>query len=74
VTEFTIGNVVLELGGERVTPPREAGLLAGVFRGRLLAGGEVRERPVTVQEARRADRVFLVNALRGWVEVRLLPG
>jgi para-aminobenzoate synthetase/4-amino-4-deoxychorismate lyase len=73
VTEFTIGNVVAELGGERVTPPRTAGLLAGVLRAELLASGEVRERPIGVEEVRRAGRLWLVNALRGWVEVRLEP-
>jgi para-aminobenzoate synthetase/4-amino-4-deoxychorismate lyase len=71
VTEFTIGNAVLEIGGERVTPPREGGLLAGVLRAELLASGAVRERPVPVEAALRAERIWLVNALRGWVPVRL---
>jgi para-aminobenzoate synthetase/4-amino-4-deoxychorismate lyase len=73
-TEFTIGNLVAELGGTRVTPPRDAGLLAGVFRASLLARGEVVERPVPVAAVRRATRLWLVNALRGWVPVRLRPG
>jgi para-aminobenzoate synthetase/4-amino-4-deoxychorismate lyase len=73
-TEFTIGNLVAELGGTRVTPPRDAGLLAGVFRASLLARGEVVERPVSVAAVRRATRLWLVNALRGWVPVRLRPG
>jgi para-aminobenzoate synthetase/4-amino-4-deoxychorismate lyase len=72
VTEFTIGNVVAEIGGERVTPPREAGLLAGVFRAELLDRGEVRERPIRVAELERAARLWLVNAVRGWVPVRLV--
>jgi para-aminobenzoate synthetase/4-amino-4-deoxychorismate lyase len=71
-TEFTIGNVVAELGGERVTPPRDAGLLPGVMRAELLARGEVRERPVGMAELRRARRLWLVNAVRGWVEVRII--
>ncbi len=71
LTEFTIGNVVVEIGGERVTPPREAGLLAGVFRAELLDGGEVRERQVRVADLERATRLWLVNAVRGWVPVRL---
>ena len=70
-TEFTIGNLVLDLDGERITPPRDAGLLAGVFRAELLARGEVRERTVTLADLARARRLWLVNALRGWVEVRL---
>ncbi len=73
LTEFTIGNVVLEIGGERVTPQREAGLLAGVMRAELLSRGEVRERPVRAAELGRASRLWLVNAVRGWVPVRLLP-
>jgi para-aminobenzoate synthetase / 4-amino-4-deoxychorismate lyase len=72
LTEFTIGNVVLELGGERVTPPRDAGLLPGVMRAELLARGEVRERTVRTSELRGATRLWLVNALRGWVPARLL--
>ncbi|BDG03621.1 chorismate-binding protein [Anaeromyxobacter oryzae] len=72
VTEFTIGNVVCELGGERVTPPVAAGLLPGVYRAHLLARGEVRERPIAMAEALAASRVWLVNAVRGWVPVRLV--
>jgi para-aminobenzoate synthetase/4-amino-4-deoxychorismate lyase len=72
LTEFTIGNVVLDLAGERVTPARDCGLLAGVFREGLLASGEVRERPVRRAELARARRLWLVNAVRGWVPVRLV--
>jgi para-aminobenzoate synthetase/4-amino-4-deoxychorismate lyase len=72
LTELTIGNLVLELGGERVTPARDSGLLAGVFRAELLASGAVRERPVRVGELACARRLWLVNAVRGWVPLRLL--
>jgi para-aminobenzoate synthetase/4-amino-4-deoxychorismate lyase len=70
-TEFTIGNLVAEIGGELVTPPLDAGLLPGVMRAELLARGEVRERPVGFAELRRARRLWLVNAVRGWVPVRM---
>ncbi len=72
-TELTIGNLVVEVEGERLTPPREAGLLAGVFRGELLARGEIRETPLRMEHLRGARRLWLVNALRGWVPIRLLP-
>src|SRR5690625_2397269 len=36
ITEFTIGNVVVELNGKLVTPPVESGLLPGTFREKLL--------------------------------------
>jgi para-aminobenzoate synthetase/4-amino-4-deoxychorismate lyase len=73
VTEFTIGNLVLDLDGARVTPPREAGLLAGVMRAALLARGEIIERPVRVADLGRARALWLVNAVRGRVPVRLVP-
>jgi para-aminobenzoate synthetase / 4-amino-4-deoxychorismate lyase len=72
VTELTIGNIVAELDGTRVTPPREAGLLAGVCRAELLAHGEIVERPLQAADLRRAGRLWLVNALRGWVPIRLV--
>jgi para-aminobenzoate synthetase/4-amino-4-deoxychorismate lyase len=72
-TEFTIGNLVLELEGERVTPPVDAGLLPGVMRAELLARGEIRERSVRAEDLAHARRLWLVNAVRGWVPVRLRP-
>ena len=36
ITEATIANVVVEIGGERWTPPRTCGLLPGIARGRLV--------------------------------------
>ncbi len=70
--EGTIANLVVELEGSRVTPPLETGLLPGVFRAGLLATGRVRERPLAMPELRSARRIWLVNALRGWLEVRLV--
>jgi para-aminobenzoate synthetase/4-amino-4-deoxychorismate lyase len=78
ITEFTIGNVVLELDGAFVTPPRSAGLLAGVFRAELLDAGEIVEAPVRVADLDTCTRMWLINSLREWVEVsvpaRLAPG
>ena len=70
--ESTIANLVVELDGARVTPPLQAGLLPGVFRAELLATGQARERPLTMAELRRAPRLWLVNALRGWTEATLV--
>jgi para-aminobenzoate synthetase/4-amino-4-deoxychorismate lyase len=70
LTEFTNGNLVLEIDGRRWTPPRASGLLAGTFRARLLRQGEIAERVLTPADLRRASRCWLVNSVRGWVEVR----
>lgn len=72
VTEFTIGNVVVELDGARWTPPLDCGLLAGTFRDEILALGEVHERVVRVEELARTTRLWLVNGVRGWVPVVLV--
>jgi para-aminobenzoate synthetase / 4-amino-4-deoxychorismate lyase len=39
VTEFTIGNLIAEIDGERYTPPRRCGLLGGTLRAELLEQG-----------------------------------
>ncbi len=69
LTEFTNGNVVVELEGKCWTPPRACGLLAGTFRAELLRRGEVAERVLTRDDLARAARVWFVNGVRGRVEV-----
>jgi para-aminobenzoate synthetase/4-amino-4-deoxychorismate lyase len=71
VTEFTTGNLIVELDGNLVTPPRECGLLAGTLRAELLANGEVVEAVLSVADLQRATRLWLINSVRGWVEVDL---
>jgi branched-subunit amino acid aminotransferase/4-amino-4-deoxychorismate lyase len=72
VTETTIANLVVEVGGHRVTPPVECGLLAGTLRAELLAAGEVAEARVTKQQVRTAPALWLVNSVRGWSRAVLL--
>ncbi len=72
VTEFTRGNLVAEIDGVEWTPPRECGLLAGVFRGELLAEGRLQERLLTPADVSKASRLWLINSVREWVEVRLV--
>ncbi len=69
LTEFTIGNLVLELDHELLTPPREAGLLAGVLRQEGLETGLIRERTLYLADLAKATRVWRINSLRGWQEV-----
>ncbi len=66
VTETTLGNIVAEIGGHRVTPPVEAGLLAGTFREELLSRGEIVEGRLTLDDLRSASRVWIVNSVREW--------
>ena len=67
LTELTTGNLVLELDGRRLTPARDAGLLAGTLRQELLATGQVQEAVLPREALARAARAWLVNGVRGWV-------
>ena len=69
LTEFTRGNVVLELDGRLVTPARECGLLAGTYRAELLENGTIHEAVIEVEAVKRATRVWLINSLREMVLV-----
>jgi len=73
ITEATIANVVVEIGGARWTPPQTCGLLPGIARGRLVEQGIVGERRIAVSELKKATRLWLVSALRGEVEALLVP-
>jgi para-aminobenzoate synthetase/4-amino-4-deoxychorismate lyase len=72
LTEGTVGNLVLDLDGHRVTPPIACGLLPGVFRAELLEGGAIEERVLPADLLVRATRVWLVNSLRGWIDADLV--
>jgi para-aminobenzoate synthetase / 4-amino-4-deoxychorismate lyase len=74
VTESTIANLVVQLGGRRVTPPVSCGLLPGTMRAELLAAGQISEELVSVDELVAATRFWLVNSVRGWCDARLLVG
>lgn len=65
LTEATIANVALNIGGQLYTPPEECGLLAGTWRGRLLASGEIGLRRIRVDEVSVGDEVLLFNSVRG---------
>jgi len=72
VTETTIANLVIDLEGTLVTPPVSCGLLPGTFRAHLLATGQLQERVVSIADLKQSKRLFLINALRGWREARLV--
>jgi para-aminobenzoate synthetase/4-amino-4-deoxychorismate lyase len=72
ITEATRANVVLRKEGRLLTPPASSGLLPGVFRRHLLQSGQVKEAVLYPEDIARADAVFLVNSLRGWIKARMV--
>ncbi|HVF25680.1 MAG TPA: aminodeoxychorismate synthase component I [Anaerolineales bacterium] len=71
LTEFTIGNLVVELEGKYFTPPLSCGLLAGTFRAHLLETGQVAERTLQVNELKHYTQIFMVNSVRKWQRVEI---
>jgi para-aminobenzoate synthetase / 4-amino-4-deoxychorismate lyase len=72
ITESCSANVVIDLAGEQITPPVAGGLLGGTFRGELLEQGQITERVITIEMVRAAQRVYLINSVRKWMDVVLL--
>jgi para-aminobenzoate synthetase/4-amino-4-deoxychorismate lyase len=72
LTETCTGNLVLEIEGQRLTPPASSGLLSGTFREHLLEAGEIREQVLPLEALDRASRAFHVNSVRRWVPLELV--
>lgn len=67
--ETTIGNLVLEIEGQRYTPPAHLPLLDGIYRRHLLETQQVEEKLLTLNDLTDADRIYACNALRGLYEL-----
>ena len=72
LTEFTRGNLVADVRGRLLTPPRDSGLLAGTLRADLLKRGDIHERVLTRDDLANVRGIWLINSVRGWLPVRLL--
>ncbi|MBI4461102.1 MAG: aminodeoxychorismate synthase component I [Acidobacteria bacterium] len=73
VTEGTIHNVFVAIGGRLYTPPIECGLLPGVFRRQILTENPLAEEQVlTLDDLSQSNSIFLCNAVRGLQTVRLV--
>ncbi len=71
ITEFTTGNVVVEIQGQKWTPSLACGLLNGTYREQLVEEGILEEKILTIEEVLRATKVWLINSVRGFVPVRI---
>lgn len=71
ITESTIANIVVVIDGKKFTPPVACGLLAGTFRAELVAKGEISERVITLAQLQQAERLYLINSVRGWAPALL---
>lgn len=78
VVEGSASNIVVELGGELVTPPLDSGCLPGVTRQLLIdllaVTSPVVERPIRAADLASASGMLLTSSLRGVQIVRSLDG
>jgi para-aminobenzoate synthetase / 4-amino-4-deoxychorismate lyase len=66
VTECSNHNIFIERAGRLITPPVECGLIPGVHRRLILqTHPAVSQRRLTLDDLRKADAIFLSNAVRG---------
>jgi para-aminobenzoate synthetase/4-amino-4-deoxychorismate lyase len=73
LTEFTRGNVAIQLDGQWWTPSLDCGLLPGTYRRELLAQGRLQEAVIPVQQLAQAQGLAFFNGLRGWLDAALDP-
>ena len=66
VTETTVGNLAVYLGGCWWTPPLTSGCLPGTYRAALLEGHMLRERILYPEDLERAEAIAVVNSVRLW--------
>jgi para-aminobenzoate synthetase/4-amino-4-deoxychorismate lyase len=74
VTETTIANIAVEIGGVLYTPPVRCGLLPGTQRAMMLEQGKLQERVITIDETLASQNVYLLNSVRGMQRVRVGRG
>jgi len=72
LTEFTRGNVVVSLDGKLLTPSLACGLLPGVLRAELLEREVIQEAVITRNDIKRAEGVWFINSVRGWLPAQML--
>ncbi len=72
VTESCTANIVAEVAGARITPPVSCGLLAGIFRSKLLEEGVITEGILSKDALRSARAIWLINSVRKWMPAVLV--
>lgn len=72
ITESTIANIAVDLRGRLYTPPLWCGLLPGTLRAFLLERGYIMEKTIMVKQLASCRRIFLLNAVRGMQQVKLI--
>jgi para-aminobenzoate synthetase/4-amino-4-deoxychorismate lyase len=71
-TEGARTNLFVQIEDRLITPPLACGVLPGILRSRIVSEGEAVERVLTIDDLRRARKVFVGNSARGLLPARVI--
>jgi para-aminobenzoate synthetase/4-amino-4-deoxychorismate lyase len=73
ITEGCLSNIFILINNEYLTPPIISGLLPGIFRNKLLSKFPqiFKEKKVSIEDLKKAKKIFICNSVRGIIRVRL---
>lgn len=72
ITEGCITNIFVKIGKVFYTPPKEAGLLEGVYRNSLLKKFPklFQEKVLKLEDLQKSQKIFICNSIRGIMKVK----
>ncbi|OGF45248.1 MAG: aminodeoxychorismate synthase, component I [Candidatus Firestonebacteria bacterium RIFOXYA2_FULL_40_8] len=71
ITEGAVTNIFILRDGKYFTPPVSSGLLPGVYRDYMIKKKKAVQKVLKIKDLKMADKVYLVNSVRGIVEVSI---
>lgn len=71
VTETRFHNIVIKKDSKMYTPKITDGVLDGVYRRYLIESEKVLEKSITRQELEKADKIYLINSVKGMIPAQL---
>ena len=71
ITESCYSNIVIQKNGCLYTPHSSSGLLPGTMRQFLIDEKKLKEKIILKNELKDCEKIFLINSVRGFIEVEL---
>lgn len=68
ILETTTSNIIVQINGERFTPP-VGGILPGVVREKLIAENQISERKIYLRDKNLIERIWISNSLFTMLEI-----
>ena len=66
LTEGCISNIYIRIKKRLYTPPVSSGVLPGIIRGVMMKKFNIREKPIGLEELKKADGVYISNSIIGF--------